>query len=177
MTQQNSKKFLEGPAVVPARTTFILPAYTLAVPSWSGVSTIVQQYIIGNTDYNFSFKLPIPNLGSNVVFAIRWKIDDICYRYLLTTNSLMVLHYPTYNGERVGFDAILEMWDINNALAPTLAADANLEGSVLVFPTVDTARVQNVTQPTGSITLEATAASTLPGDGECNPFCDTFCVP
>lgn len=173
--KQQFSKYSAATVIQPERVGFVVPDFLLSVPVWSGASTVLAEFPIGNTNYYFSLKLPIAAFGSNFIAAIRWKVSDTCYRYKLWDNALGVLYYPIYAGERIGLNATLEIWSINSASAPTLDADTTLYSSVLVFPSGDIGTGCSCDPPSSIVTLVQTAASPQPPASYCNPFCNTLC--
>lgn len=178
MVQQTFQYFNRPTVIIPARTQMVLPAFTLAVPAWSGASTVLAEYPIAN-DYKFSFLLPIYPIGENIVVAIRWIEDtDIYVRYKFFDHDDAVLNYPVYAGERIGENAVIEIWSVDSIDIPTLEEDYNFYSSVLVFPTGTTSGSfcgSCCLTPESTITLVVTPPSELPSDSACNPFCGTLC--
>jgi len=175
MRIQNFSKFRDANSIEAQRKKIIIPSFTLSVPVWAGASALLAQFPIGNTDYYFSFKLPFTVFGSNFVPAIRWKLDDTCYRFVFWENSKAVLYYPVYAGERIGLSAVLEIWSINSSSAPVLTSNTTLYSSQIVFPEAITSPGCACENPDESITLTQQAASVLPPYAFCNPFCNNLC--
>jgi hypothetical protein len=171
--------YFNRPTVIePARSQIVLPAFTLSVPLWAGASTVLAEYPLAN-DYRFSIKQPIEAFGENIVVAIRWIEDtDIYVRYKFFDHDDAVLNYPIYDGERIGENAVIEIWSVDSLSAPTLEDDYTFYSSVLVFPAGETSGSycpSCCSSPSSVITLVATAPSELPPDSACNPFCGTLC--
>jgi hypothetical protein len=169
---QSFAKFTNATYLQPTRIKIVIPAFTLDIPTWANASQLLAEFPVGNTDYYFSLKLPTPAFGSEFICAIRWKLDDICSRFKLWNDTLGILYFPIYSGERIGLNAIIEIWSIDSNDAPTLSADKTLYSSQIVFPDsyCDTCEI-----PSETITLVQTAASPLPPYANCNPFCDNLC--
>ena len=172
-------RYYTEPAVIvsPQRTQIVVPAFALSVPTWIGASSLLGEFPIENTQ-NFSFQLPIAAFGENFIAAIRWLADTgVWARYVLFEHDDAVLNYPLYAGEKIGENAVLEIWSVDSDQIPELAEDYVLFSSVLVFPPGYTTRFCNPCCQNGEsvITLAMTAASELPPGAECNPFCDTLC--
>lgn len=165
---QRFKKFSEAQVTQPLRKTMTLPAFTLATPTWLGASQRLSEYAVGNTDYYFSFKTPIRKFGINFIPAIRWKLDNKLYRFKLWDDSLAVLYFPVYSGEKIGLNAVMEIWSINTVAAPSLSAAKVFSSSVLVFP----APGCGCTVTPENINLTAQTPIELPPYAHCNPFCD-----
>ena len=177
MRIQTFPKFRDATYLQPQRVKIVIPIFSEAVPVWAGASTLLTQFPISNTDYYFSFKLPIAVFGTAFIAAIRWKVDDVCYRFKLWDNTLGILYYPVYAGEKIGLNAILEIWSINSALVPALATAKTLYSSQILFPEDATGSCLSCTEPEQTITLVETAASVLPPYAFCNPFCSSLCNP
>lgn len=169
--------FYQAPTLIERqRVQMVLPEFLLAAPAWSGASTLLQEYQISN-DYSFSLLLPIAAFGANFVAAIRWMEEtDVYVRYKLFDHEDAVLNYPVYNGERIGPNAVLELWSVDSADAPELEDDYTFYTSRLVFPSTEASYCGSCcANPSSVITLAATAASELPPGADCNPFCGTLC--
>lgn len=166
MKIQDFRKFEKFLAIQPTRLKFVLPAFTLDASAWTGASVIVAEYAINN-NYWFSFKLPIDAFGENFVAAIRYVSGSAVIRAKLFDHDDAVLYYPLYAGEKIGLNAVLEIWSVNTANAPTLAADETLYSSVLEFPDDCPSCCS---QPDVSQVLATIAFVNVPY-GYCNPFC------
>lgn len=167
------RRFFSADFVQPARTQLLIPAFTLAVPTWNGASDLLAEYALSNTNI-FSIRKPVVAFGSNFVAAVRWTSADgeAYFRYVFWVDDSAVLYFPVYNGEAIGANAVIEIWSVNSAEAPALASAATLESSELVFPETCGYCCH---QPGESITLVQTGPITLP-PGVCNPFCDVVVV-
>lgn len=122
--------FRPSRADLATRTTVTLDAFTYNV-TWTGVSDLLSQWSINNTT-EFSFQLPIYEVNNTFVLAVAWEDDDgNAFRYKLWDNG--TLHYPVYNGERIGVDAKLEVWSVDNVTA-AMPDDLVLYSSWMVEP-------------------------------------------
>lgn len=173
MVIQSYSRYVEPVLLHPNRMGIILPAFTEIIPAWHGASELLAEYPLGNS-YHFSIKLPVNTFGSNFIAAIRWTEEDnsIYCRYKFFSNSKGILHYPVYNGEKIGNNAVFEIWTINSPLTPTLENDYTFETSALVFPSDGCCGCSN---NDNTITLVRTAPTVLPPGSECNPFCTNLC--
>lgn len=155
------------------RTQLVIPAFLLSAPTWAGASDLLQEYQIAN-DYYFSLLLPILSFGENFAFAVRWTDGDgVIRRFVLWVNDDAILYYPLYAGERIGPNAIFEVWSVNSESAPSLDDNQVLYTSVLTFPFEGCAC--DCATPEAVTTLAATAPSPLPPYAFCNPFCTDLC--
>lgn len=101
------------------RTTLTLAAFNYNV-TWLGVSDLLSQWDINNTT-EFSIKLPLTAPNATFLLCVAWEDSNSnAYRYKLWDGG--VLHYPIYNGERIGVDAKLEVWSIGNVTAALTTA-------------------------------------------------------
>lgn len=169
--------FKQPEVIEPQRVKIILPSFLLAVPIWAGASGILAQYQIVN-DRPFSFKLPITQFGENFIAAIRWMEEtDVFVRYVLFEDARAVLHYPLYNGERIGINAVLEIWSVNSVEAPALDTDYTFLSSQFVFPDIEVGTSFGICciEPSAIITLVPVPPSELPPGSPCNPFCGNLC--
>jgi len=164
---QDFSKFRDMNLVQPTRVQLSIPAFTLPVPSWHGASDLLVEYALNNVDYKLALRTPLRKFGSNFVVAIRWKEDDIYYRFVFWSDPLAVLFFPLYDGETIGLNATIEIWSVNSSSAPT-SPGVVLESSQLVFP-VNSCQSCCIV-PLQVITLVATGPIVLP-PGVCNPFC------
>ena len=113
----------------PVRTEIILPAFDYDVV-WLGVSDRLNIWEINNTT-EFSLLLPIDPPNATFVLAVAWDEDGTPYRYKCWDGG--VLHYPIYDGERIGIGARLEVWSVDLDHA-TLDEDYTLYSSWLTEP-------------------------------------------
>lgn len=176
MRIQHYRKHSKGSVIDPTRTKFIVPAFALSASIWGGASLILAEFPFVNTDYYFSLKVPITVFGTDFIPAIRWVEDDIVSRFKLWDDTTAVLYYPIYDGERIGLNAVLEIWSVNSANAPTLDADEELQSSLLNFPTAATTGCNDLcTAPDESTSLVQRTPVSLPPSAYCNPFCNNLC--
>lgn len=167
-------KFRDPNVIQQQRATLEIPAFTLAIPTWTGASLILAEYPIGN-DYYFSFRVPIRQFGSHFVPAIRWTVDEVTSRYVLFEHDDAVLYFPAYDGERIGLSAVLEIWSVNSASAPTLSAARTLQISQLVWP--NEANCSCCENPSQNQLLSARESSIVDVYAYCNPFCEVLVSP
>ena len=167
-----NRQFYSVTPIEPARNIFILPAFVLGAPEWSGASTLLSLYSFGNTDYKFSLKLPITEFGENFVPSIRYVEDGIVYRFKLWEAG--TLYFPVYNGEKIGLNAVLEIWSLNTEDAPVLDENQNLYSSVFTFPSIQSYNTAVFPQEI-LLTLVPTP-DPIPPDTFCNPFCENLNV-
>lgn len=168
MKLQNFRRFSTTDYIQAQRTELVIPAFTLEASTWNGASTLLAEYAIGNTE-NISIKKPVSAFGENFVAAVRWRVDDVYFRYVFWADNDAVLFFPVYNGEVIAASAVIEIWSVNTTDAPTLAENKILESSILVFPREGCSSCCR--QPSSQILLVQTGPIVLP-PGECNPFCD-----
>lgn len=169
MRIQQFQYFRDLELIQPQRAKFVVPAFALDAQAWYGTSRMISEFDIGNA-FIFSLKLPIRQFGSAFMLAIRWTEDSISYRFKLWSDSKAVLYYPVYNGERIGANAVLEIWSINSTSAPTLSAEKSLETSFLAFSTSSCCSCCD--NPDVQQLLVLSEPSPLPPYAYCNPFCD-----
>lgn len=178
--RQQFSQFRNATYINPARHVYILPAFLLPVPVWAGASTLIAQYELSNST-PISIRAPVAEFGENFMVAVRWITDgQYINRFKFWDNDLGVLLFPIYNSERIGTNAVIEIWSIDSASAPELDADVNIESSILVFPAGSGSSINVPTccsQPSESITLVASEPVVLPPNSSCNPFCvDNLCT-
>lgn len=129
-------QFAEPTLKQPSRTTFVLPAFTLNPDTWAGASQLLATWSFENATYAFSLKLPLSQFGENFVAAVSWIEDGVTIRYVLWEDADAVLYHPLYNGEKIGENALLEIWSLNTDQAPTLDDDETFYSSVFdIAPT------------------------------------------
>jgi len=93
----------------PVRTEVVLPAFDYNV-IWAGVSDLQASWDINNTT-EFSFQRPIDAPNETFILCVAWENeDDVTLRYKFWEGG--VLHYPIYDGERIGTSARLEVWSV-----------------------------------------------------------------
>jgi hypothetical protein len=169
MKLQDFGYYKAADVIKPQRMVEIIPAFTLSLPTWSGVSALLGEMALANSFY-FSFKAPIRAFGQGFVLAVRWTEEGETHRLKLWADDLDVLYYPVYDGERIGLNAVLEIWSINNAVIPLNAVAKSLKISVLAFPTG--ACCTCCSQPEASNTLAVTASDPCPPYDYCSPWCN-----
>lgn len=172
MRIQQFNYFRDVNLIQPQRAKFIVPAFTLTLPVWSGASDMVAQFDIGN-EFWFSLKLPIRPFGENFILAIRWSEDGVAYRFKLWDDEDAVLFYPVYAGERIGPSAVLEIWTVDSDAAPVLSANQTLLTSFLAFSTSSCCSCCD--NPDVQQLLVLSEPSVLPPYAYCNPMCNDLC--
>lgn len=164
-----TKAFSTPTISAPQRTNFIIPSFTLSVPTWAGASSLLGIYDVGNTDYKFSLKLPIAEFGTAFVPALRYVEDGVVYRFKLWEAG--VLYFPVYNGEKIGYNAKLEIWSINSSSAPDLESDKSLPSSLLTLPSNCNC---NPVVNSQILLTESALPDPIAPDTYCNPFCENL---
>jgi hypothetical protein len=132
MKIQEFKSYARGTIIVPQRTGLILPTFNLAPDDWSGASRMLLEIPVNN-DYLFSLKLPIRRFGVNFMMAIRWEENGVVSRYKLWEDIGEVLYYPLYSGQRIGLNAVFEVWSIETSAGYLNPVAKTLYTSVLLF--------------------------------------------
>lgn len=96
------------------RTEIQLAAFNYDV-DWLGVSDLLSTWDINNTT-EFSLQLPITAPNDTFLLCVAWTDEDgNALRYKLWDGG--VLYYPVYDGQRIGVDAQLEIWSIDDITA------------------------------------------------------------
>ncbi len=112
-------------------TYFTIPAFDLASGGFP-VSIAISNcnYALDN---NFVIPiLPEPSIYSNVVTfipCIRWREDETgfnIHRYKLWEGYGETIPYPLYNGEKIGKNFTIEIWDIPGVSRATNDDDLNV---------------------------------------------------
>ena len=146
--------FSPSTAQAPSRTEILLPAFSYTV-SWAGVSDLLATWSVGNTT-EVSLKLPIDAPNDSFVLCVSWTEGLDTYRFKLWDGG--VLHYPLYNGERIGTSAKIEVWSAGSSDAE-LDEDFTLYSSWLSEPEVCTCTCDD----TAALVIETTEELT-PGE-------------
>lgn len=95
-------------------TTLYLAGFSVAT-TWRGASEIVLElrYALG---FNFSFLLVAPPSNPNFCACIAWKpTADTIVRYKLWEDVGEILYVPLYNGELIGGNFSIEIWNVKPA--------------------------------------------------------------
>lgn len=153
-------------------TSTTLPAFEHESTSNDETSSIAAEYPFNN-DHPFTIGLPLPrDLRNNVTFALAVRsvnADNMVERYVLKTNYNVTLLYPTYSGQTLHANAVLEVWT-----GAGVDTAAELEEDIILTTNYFTRSKANgnVTAivPTDS-TLEATVFTEVT-TGATNPFSD-----
>lgn len=153
-------------AIRATRKTLVVPEFSYA-SAWVGVSQMLAQYSIGNTN-PFTLKRPIEQPNESFVAAVRWSVSPYVFRYKFA--DLGVLYFPVYNGEQIGAAAWVEIWSVAGSVLAYTDEDWVLTASKLILPDLCQC-IEN----TESLTLAEAAYSVLPPYGYCNPFCSPLC--
>lgn len=159
-----------APAIVPNRVDLQVPAFELT-HTWAGVSLMLARYALGN-DRLLSLALPIDRPdGANYLLALSWDACPYVHRYKLWDGGK--LHFPTYNGQRIGKNARLEVWSMAAGAAEN-PAPWMLPTSWLLFPVVpDTV----FTVPTATLVPVSIGVAGISPDAYCDPLCETPPLP
>lgn len=150
--------------VLPTRTKLIVPVFEVAV-DWNDISELLLRYPIEN-DLALSIKLPVREVNATFILAIAWADDDDQFRYVFWPGDTLL--FPTYNGERIGASAYIEVW---SAADITAANDSTitLEASWLNIPD-DSQGFIPATLPDIQQILVSEDFTTLAAGAEGNPF-------
>ena len=154
-------------AVRATRRTVVVPEFSYA-SVWSGVSTMLARYAIGNTN-PFTFKRPVTQPNETFVAAVSWANSPYVYRYKF--DDLGVLYFPSYTGEQIGANAYFEIWDVAGEALAYTEEDWTLTCSKLILPDLCQC-IRNYE----TSTLAAEVPVALPVGHYCNPLCDPLCA-
>lgn len=90
------------------RAQFIVPPFTY-LSEWRGVASLVGEFPLNNSR-PVSIQKPY-SIANSYVFAVRWEDskNGSQYRYKLWESE--GLFFPVYKGEKIGVNAILEVWN------------------------------------------------------------------
>jgi len=153
-------------------TTAILPAFVIAnVTPTSPI--ILAEYPITNTS-PITIIRPLPdNIDTNTTFilAVRYvNSSNNVVRYVLHRPlGLLDLLYPTYNGQKLGASAVLEIWSAPDSDMAVLTGDATFTLGLLTFQ--GQTQLCFCGQVTADVlTLERNETVTV-DFGSCNPLC------
>lgn len=140
-----------------------------------GVSNIGATFPINNEN-PFSIKRPIDlTYRNNWILAVRWEIEPgIAARYKLWTSTNLVpetLYFPVYAGERIGVNAVLEVWSIYNLGALELTENFVLYTSRFSVPST-CGCCPSVSPESVQLTQHEPTFTVY---GACNPFCLDLC--
>jgi len=168
MKLQDFRKFRDVTLIQPQRVNLVLPAFTLPASTWAGASVILAEYAFNNTVW-FSLMMPIGEFGSNFVPAVRYVNGDMVARYKLWEDVGELLYYPVYDGERLGPNAVVEIWSVNSPLAPMNPANVTFLSSVVNVPE-DTCSTC-CTNPSETDFLVYQPPQIISPYAACDPFC------
>lgn len=171
MKKQDFQQFRDIQQIEAQRVKLIIPAFLLAPNTWAGASTVLASIPLNNTAY-LSLKMPIDLFGANFVPAIRWYDGVLAKRFKLWENDGELLYYPVYDGERIGPNAVIEIWSVNTTSAPENDSAVTLESSQFVFPPNPCASC--CAQPDQETLLSLVVPTGLDPYTYCNPFCLTL---
>lgn len=90
---------------------FYLPSFEIS-STWRGASEIIAKFVY-EFDKNFSFIRIATPANPNFVACISWKpTSSTIVRYKLWQDVGEILYVPLYNGERIGNEFFIEIWNI-----------------------------------------------------------------
>jgi hypothetical protein len=113
------------------RGKFTVPASTLTT-EWLGASEVVAQWDFAASK-NFIVNT-IPAKPTGYVLCIRFRVDDVVYRYRLWDNDNLVLNAEKYNGQIIKKNFSIEVWSVAGSTAFSVAAQDLISG-ISVIPT------------------------------------------
>ena len=163
----NYAAFRKVSAIQATRKTIVVPEFSY--PSvWSGVSSMLAQFPVQNTN-PFTFRRPVEQPNETFVAAVRWSVAPYVYRYKFA--DLGVLYFPVYDGERIGANAYIEIWDVSGESLAYTEDDWIITCSKLSLP-----NLCMCTSTAESVILAAVVPSVLPAYHYCNPLCTPLCT-
>lgn len=133
MKIQEFQQFTPATQVQPVRDSIVIPGFFLGSAEWLDASQLLLEFPINNTNF-FSIKLPIKKFGVNFIVAIRWEVDDEAFRFVFWADEKAKLFFPVYSGEKIGPNAVVEIWSVNDSAAPELFSAITLLTSELIAP-------------------------------------------
>lgn len=153
-------------------TSTILPAFEHASVSNDETSSIAAEYPFNN-DYPFTIGIPLSRtLRNNVTFALAVRSTNpagVTERYVLKSNYNVTLLFPTYSGQTIHANAVLEVWTGAGVdTAAELESDVTLDTNYLT----QTKSNMAVTQVTPTDTTLVATVFTEVSTGPTNPFYD-----
>lgn len=162
--------FREAVAIKVVRRKLAISAFAYA-NTWGGVSQMLARHAIGNTN-PFTLKRPIEQPNETFIAAVSWaESSGYVFRLKLTENIGEVLYFPLYDGQQIGANAYLEIWNVNGEALASISDSWTLTCSKLAFPDLCYClEGSDIVQP-APITGE-----TLPPYHHCNPFCSPLCT-
>lgn len=172
MTRPLLNIFVKGQIIEAQNSVLIIPAFALSAP-WVGVSQLIAEFPIGNTMRNIALNLPIGAWSDSFVAAVRFvSTAGYAQRFVLWSDPNAVLWYPQYNGELLGANAVLEVWNNSLSTTPKLSSAVRLGVSWMNYPQYF---VQGC-DPTPSLSYPLTlvAPTPLPPGSYANPFSVTL---
>ena len=164
--------FTKGQVIEVQNTQLSIPSFSLVAP-WVGVSQLIAQFPIGNGGRNISLNLPIRAWSTSFVAAVRFvSTAGYAQRFVLWADPNAVLWYPQYNGELLGPNAIIEIWNNSSSTTPTLSGAVLIGCSWLNYPQYF---VQGCDPTPGqTYPLVLVAPTSLPIGAYANPFSATL---
>ena len=114
--------------------TITVPAFGITAITWLGASIILTEFQ-GSADDPFTLRFPFTAPNESFCLAIRWLDDDgNVVRRKCWEGIGEKLTYPLYNGEVIGTEFALEIWNVEGASTASLAEDTILTTGILVSP-------------------------------------------
>jgi len=162
----------QGSVLSPTTTVCTILAFTLANNTTS-TSTIVAEYPITNL-VDLTIQRPFMDdlTDTEYLIAVRYTDGETVYRYVLYAPSDFAILYPSYQGEKLGPSAVIEVWANPADALITASQDIvfNLNAITLYQQNNSSLCFCSTLTDTG-ITLIQTVI-TPQATGPCNPFCD-----
>lgn len=115
--------------------TFItIPTFSYNGIIWKGASEIVTQFNYAASK-NFTLRrLPVKPTSPNFCPVIRWREGATVYRYKLWQTVGETLNENIYNGEKIGANFVIEIWNIQTDDSVSLATAINIATSIRNAP-------------------------------------------
>jgi len=111
---------------------FVLPTFSIVGVPWYGVSHEVAQFNYSATQ-PFSV-IDISGFSSQFCPCIKWRHNNIVYRYKLWDDVNEILHAPLYNAEEIGANFCIEIWNVDGVVNINLLQDKLIITSILTIP-------------------------------------------
>src|SRR5690349_20097383 len=110
-----SKTVLRPAYLRKLRTKITMPELVIEGNVWRGASEIVKIYK-GNFTQNLSFTNIVPSSNANYCACISYKpTSETLVRYKLWEGVGEILYVPLYNGEFIGAEFEIEIWNTPDA--------------------------------------------------------------
>lgn len=124
----------QGTYVQPAFGAVVIPAFSYAHTYI--VAAIVAEYELNNTDA-VSVRQPLPDVVvENETFSLcaRYTENSVTYRYVLYKPAWFDgILFPAYAGQKLGADAVLEIWTLDSYSPCVADEDIELTVGPLTF--------------------------------------------